>query len=517
LLRALVHAEGKLFLLACCLAGAVLAAVFFASGGFIIGAVGSLYDRAEKVVRSLTIFEVGVACAGLVVGLAISFFITLPLSKLNWVGVVLTICVNFLFGYIGLAIAVWKCRDIAGTFRRGGAGAVPGQIGAAYAGAGIGALAGVGYGAGHGAGHGSGGAWDGSPKLLDTSAIIDGRIADIVRTGFLEGPLIVPEFVLAELRHIADSADALKRGKGRRGLDVLSAIQTEMDRQLTIEKLALPEGAEVDAELVSIAQKNGYTILTTDYNLNKVASVQGVRVLNINELNNAIKPVAVPGEIIAAQIVKEGKEPGQGVAYMPDGTMVVVEGARSRVGETMAVVLTSVLQTAAGRMIFAKPKTDGNGNGGGAGNGNGGGAGGSGGSWGNGVAGGGNGNGAGNGGNGGTGNGNGNGGGASGNSGNWGNGNGGAGKYASGGAVASGQGTGNGHGTGNRGSGAGGGNGYGAGNGGNGIAGSSNGNGGASGSGANGSYGMGGGSNVNGAGNSAVAGGIGNAGGGGGS
>ncbi|MDR1439532.1 MAG: hypothetical protein LBJ10_05830 [Clostridiales bacterium] len=357
LMRALARAEGSLFFLACCVAGAALAGVFFASGGYIIHSVGAAYDKAEKLVRSLTIFEVGIACAGLVVGLAISFFITLPLSKLSWVGLMLTICVNFLFGYIGLAIALWKCRDITGSLQRGGAGA-----GAAFSGIAEDSAPGTEPGAGREAGAAA--AAGACPKLLDTSAIIDGRIADIIKTGFLEGPLVVPEFVLAELRHIADSADALKRGRGRRGLDVLRAIQGENGQKLSIVKYALPEGAEVDAELVSVAQRNGYTVLTTDYNLNKVASVQGVRVLNINELNNAIKPMAVPGEVMDAQIVKEGKEPGQGVAYMPDGSMIVVEGARSRVGETLPVVLTSVLQTAAGRMIFAKPKAaNGNGNG----------------------------------------------------------------------------------------------------------------------------------------------------------
>ena len=186
--------------------------------------------------------------------------------------------------------------------------------------------------------------------------IIDGRIFDICQTGFIEGPLIIPGFVLEELRHIADSSDSLKRNRGRRGLDVLNRIQKELNIPVeTIEKDF--EGvAEVDTKLLKLAQLLGGKVVTNDYNLNKIAEFQGVPVLNINELANAVKPVVLPGEEMSVQVIKDGKETGQGIAYLDDGTMIVVDGGRKFIGEIIDVIVTSVLQTAAGRMIFAKPK-----------------------------------------------------------------------------------------------------------------------------------------------------------------
>ncbi len=195
-------------------------------------------------------------------------------------------------------------------------------------------------------------------KILDTSAIIDGRIVDICKTGFLEGVLVVSGFVLEELRHIADSPDLLKRNRGRRGLDVLNKIQKEMDIPVQIYEGDFEDIPEVDSKLVRLAKKINGKIVTNDFNLNKVCELQGIAVLNINELANAVKPVVLPGEEMVAQIIKDGKEAGQGVAYLDDGTMVVVEGGRRYIGETIEVLVTSVLQTAAGRMIFAKPKQD---------------------------------------------------------------------------------------------------------------------------------------------------------------
>ncbi|QEK11139.1 PIN/TRAM domain-containing protein [Crassaminicella thermophila] len=197
---------------------------------------------------------------------------------------------------------------------------------------------------------------DSIPKILDTSVIIDGRIADITKTGFVEGPIVIPEFVLEELRHIADSSDSLKRARGRRGLDILNRIQKELQVEVQITDKDFEEVAEVDIKLLRLAQFMGGKVVTNDYNLNKVAELQGVPVLNINELANAVKPVVLPGEEMIVQVIKEGKESGQGVAYLDDGTMIVVEGGRKHIGETMDVLVTSVLQTAAGRMIFAKPK-----------------------------------------------------------------------------------------------------------------------------------------------------------------
>jgi uncharacterized protein YacL len=195
-------------------------------------------------------------------------------------------------------------------------------------------------------------------KILDTSAIIDGRIVDICKTGFLEGIIVVAGFVLEELRHIADSPDLLKRNRGRRGLDVLNKIQKEMDIPVQIYEGDFEDIAEVDSKLVRLAKTITGKIITNDFNLNKVCELQGIGVLNINELANAVKPVVLPGEEMVAQVIKEGKEAGQGVAYLDDGTMVVVEGGRRFIGETIEVLVTSVLQTAAGRMIFAKPKQD---------------------------------------------------------------------------------------------------------------------------------------------------------------
>ncbi len=193
-------------------------------------------------------------------------------------------------------------------------------------------------------------------KILDTSVIIDGRIADICKTGFIEGTLIIPEFVLEELQHIADSSDLLKRNRGRRGLDVLNKIQKDLDVKVTIYEGDYDEITEVDSKLVRLAKSLQGKVITNDFNLNKVCELQGVSVLNINDLANAIKPVVLPGEEIFVQVIKDGKELGQGVAYLDDGTMIVVEGGREFIGSVLEVMVTSVLQTSAGRMIFAKPK-----------------------------------------------------------------------------------------------------------------------------------------------------------------
>lgn len=195
------------------------------------------------------------------------------------------------------------------------------------------------------------------PKVLDTSVIIDGRIADLCRTGFLEGPLVVPGFVLDELRHIADSADALRRNRGRRGLDVLAQIQRDRHVQLqVVERDAGNPSLEVDVRLLRMARQMGGKVVTNDFNLNKVAQLQGVPVLNINELANAVKPVVLPGEEMVVRVIKDGKESGQGVGYLDDGTMIVVDGGKRFIGNQVGVQVTSVLQTAAGRMIFARPK-----------------------------------------------------------------------------------------------------------------------------------------------------------------
>jgi len=193
-------------------------------------------------------------------------------------------------------------------------------------------------------------------KILDTSVIIDGRIADICASGFVEGSLVVPVFVLDELQHIADSSDLLRRNRGRRGLDILNRMQKELGLSVQISDRDFDDIAEVDSKLVRLAQVLKGKLVTNDYNLNKVAELQGVKVLNINELSNSVKPVVLPGEEMVVYVVKDGKEFGQGIGYLDDGTMIVVDSGKKHIGDTIGVLVTSVLQTAAGRMIFAKPK-----------------------------------------------------------------------------------------------------------------------------------------------------------------
>jgi uncharacterized protein YacL len=196
-------------------------------------------------------------------------------------------------------------------------------------------------------------------KILDTNVIIDGRVSDVCRTGFIEGTIYVPGFVLDELQHIADSSDALKRARGRRGLDILNQMRSELSLMVrsldTKAEFGIHE--EVDSKLVKLAKKLSGAIVTNDFNLNKVAELQGVPVLNINELANALKPVVLPGEEMSVTVIKEGKEMSQGIGYLDDGTMIVIEGARRRIGETLEVIVSSVLQTVAGKMIFAQIKT----------------------------------------------------------------------------------------------------------------------------------------------------------------
>ena len=193
-------------------------------------------------------------------------------------------------------------------------------------------------------------------KVLDTSVLIDGRILDICKAGFLEGELVIPTFVLDELRHIADSADSLRRSRGRRGLDIVARLQEEAGQAVRIEE-SEEDAAEVDVRLLRLAKERNAAVLTNDYNLNKVAGVTGVRVLNINELAGALRPVVLPGEEMSVRLIRDGKEPGQGVAYLDDGTMVVVENGKRYVGEVTDVVVTTVLQTSAGRMIFGRVKS----------------------------------------------------------------------------------------------------------------------------------------------------------------
>lgn len=269
--------------------------------------------------------------AGLLVGLVMASLVSIPLYALDgWKGWGVPIIVSSALGLGGLWIGVSRKQDAQAIFP---------------------ALENI-----NGTGPGKGRAARNGNILVDTSAIIDGRIADLSITGFLEGVLVVPRFILDELRHIADSSDPLRRARGRRGLEVLGRLRKDATVPLEVLDVGVNAGDEVDSRLVQLARSMKSPILTTDYNLNRVAELQGVQVLNVNELANALKSIVLPGEELRVNIVQEGKEAGQGVAYLDDGTMVVVEGGRRYLNAFHDVVVTRVLQTAAGRIIFAQPK-----------------------------------------------------------------------------------------------------------------------------------------------------------------
>jgi uncharacterized protein YacL len=271
---------------------------------------------------------------GLILGLVIAFLIGQAFVGIvnMYIRVTLTVLVYIAFGWFGVVVASRRGKEfimsLVNARRQAGTPKTKGRAGEV------------------------------APKILDTSVIIDGRIADIMKTGFLEGTIVIPEFVLVELRHIADSSDGLKRNRGRRGLDVLNRIQTEYGIEIynTNNEKALKDIPEVDVKLLKLAQIMNGKVVTNDFNLNKVATIKGVDVLNINELANTIKPVVLPGEEMTLFPVKEGKENNQAVAYLDDGTMIVIEDGRRHIGNTIDATVTSVLQTSAGRMIFAKPK-----------------------------------------------------------------------------------------------------------------------------------------------------------------
>lgn len=284
----------------------------------------------EQKLYKMSIQEIVGGAIGLIFGLIIATLLGTAVSWIPWVWVsgLLKVIVTLLLGYLGVSVGMKKKEDLLSFIPRFGKDKLTKTE----------ARPAVAY------------------KILDTSVIIDGRIADICKSGFIEGTLVIPGFVLEELRHIADSSDLLKRNRGRRGLDILNKIRKELDVMVKIHEQDFDDLAEVDSKLVRLAQVMSGQVITNDYNLNKVAELQGVKVLNINELANAVKPVVLPGEEMVVQVIKDGKEMGQGVGYLDDGTMIVVDGGKKHIGQTVGVLVTSVLQTAAGRMIFAKPK-----------------------------------------------------------------------------------------------------------------------------------------------------------------
>ncbi len=313
--------------------------IFFIIAPSIMRSAEKAAEEIDSTLQKRPTHEVLISMGGLLIGLIFAFLISNLWEGLSMnvptLGVVLSILVYIFFGYIGMYVATRKAADISAMVKGMLAGksadkpqkkkapkeTIP-------------------------------------PKILDTSVIIDGRIADIMKTGFIEGRIVIPEFVLVELRHIADSSDALKRNRGRRGLDILNKIQNQYGVEIyntDNEKKVNPE-AEVDVKLLELAAAMNGKVVTNDYNLNKVAMIKGVSVLNINELANTLKPVVLPGEEMEVTPIKEGKEHSQALAYLDDGTMIVVEEGRRYINEHITVIVTSVLQTSAGRMIFAKPK-----------------------------------------------------------------------------------------------------------------------------------------------------------------
>lgn len=312
--------------------------------GFVVGMVVApwmiditslLMTRTVEYLQKMPTQDLIIGFFGLIFGLLLANLIGSLFSGFGYLGqaaiVFFQVTVVFLaafLGYLGMVLAVRKRDDIVGVFA-----SLP---------------------------------WfgreksnRGEAKLLDTSAIIDGRIADLCKAGFLEGTLVIPSFVLNELQHVADSGDILKRNRGRRGLDIVNHIRRQSDLRVQIYEnvKGLEDARDVDDKLVKLAKRLGARIITTDFNLNKVAEIHGIQVLNVNELANALKPVVLPGEEMNVQVIKDGKEAGQGVGYLDDGTMIVVDGGKKYIGHSTRVQVTSVLQTPAGRMIFARPKT----------------------------------------------------------------------------------------------------------------------------------------------------------------
>jgi len=287
------------------------------------------YVWARRTIRQIPAQQLLAATIGLLIGLIIAALCAFPLSFLPApFGSILPFVSLILFGYLGAWVMVMRERDffaiLGGRFGREGLARASAE----------------------------------KSVLLDTSVIIDGRVADISRTGFIDGTMMIPRFVLQELQHIADSADSLRRNRGRRGLEMLNKLQKESIVPIRITDLDVEEVHEVDDKLVRLAKNLHCPIVTNDYNLNRVAELQGVRVLNINELANAVRAVVLPGEGMRVRVVQEGKELGQGVGYLDDGTMVVIDNGKKYIGNTIDVTVTRMLQTNQGRMIFAAPVDD---------------------------------------------------------------------------------------------------------------------------------------------------------------
>lgn len=317
--------------LAAMLGGGIFGAII---GSFIspylIKSLFMFTSTVEKSLSAMSTQDLIAGTLGLFLGLIIANLVGLAFGSVPYIGPYVSVALSIILGYLGMHLVVSKKSELAGWLHLHAEGSFDKK---------------------KNKDHHTG-------KLLDTNVIIDGRVADIYRSGFLEGPIIVPVFVLEELQKIADSSDILKRNRGRRGLDILNHMRKNSKDDVIIVTNDFEDISEVDSKLVKLAREKNYKIVTNDYNLNKVAELQGVAVLNINDLAIAVKPAVIPGEQIFVQLVKSGKEEGQGVAYLEDGTMIVVENGSQCIGKEVPVIITSVLQTSAGKMIFAKLESD---------------------------------------------------------------------------------------------------------------------------------------------------------------
>ncbi|ACL74727.1 PilT protein domain protein [Ruminiclostridium cellulolyticum H10] len=296
----------------------VFCALFYFMAAKIIEVLIGFIDKIERGIQNVTMSELILGAAGLILGLIVANLVSTPIIKIQIIGLPIAVIINILFGLMGVILSQRKKNEsIMDIFKE--------QSSAR------------------------------NTKLIDTCTIIDGRIVDIFNAGFLEGDMVIPTYVLEELRHIADSQDGLRRARGRRGLDILNMLQKDNNNIVKIDETDYPDIQETDEKLLRTAQKLKCKLVTIDYNLTKVAALKGIQVLNINDLANAVKPLALPGEEMNILVVKDGKENGQGVGFLEDGTMIVVDGGKKYLGQTISVMVTSVLQTSAGRMVFVKP------------------------------------------------------------------------------------------------------------------------------------------------------------------
>ncbi|MDQ0508132.1 uncharacterized protein YacL [Peptoniphilus ivorii] len=310
----------------------IFAILFFFLGKYVYRWVDRLIVFAEARMKDLPAGDILWGVAGLVIGMVLAYLVSIPVYRLDiaFIGSLLSLFIYIIFGILGIRIMLFKREEIATSLKNFiSAKEMPklksGERKAAMA------------------------------KILDSSVIIDGRISDILALGFLEGPIVVPTFVVAELQLIADSADGMKRTRGRKGLDAIRKMQEDDKLEIVVSERDYPEAHDVDAKLLKMAKEVKGMVVTNDYNLNKVAAVQGIPVLNINALANALKPVFVTGEKIRVSVVKPGSQDKQGLGYLDDGTMIVVENGIDYLGKEIDCIVTSMLQTSAGKMIFAKP------------------------------------------------------------------------------------------------------------------------------------------------------------------